>query len=206
MADKNFIIYPNPDYTPVTDMLADGTLIAHDEVSGNWSTRTGCIYRKGSNGAWIKKNISIWDKYVRRPNNHSRYPQISGYRKPIDVHAVVARAWLGPIPAGYQVDHIDGNNKNNCVDNLRLVPTWLNHRDGGFIKKLRNQGINPTYYAVRFLLRFFERMAEYKTTHSVSEYTNLTRKELLKLLVEPEFTVGDPSERMEYEMTHHCEC
>ena len=92
MADKNFIIYPNPDYTPVTDMLADGTLVAYDDVSGNWSTRTGFIYRKGSNGAWIKKNISIWDKYVRRPNNHSRYPQISGYRKPIDVHAVVARA------------------------------------------------------------------------------------------------------------------
>lgn len=51
MADKNFIIYPNPDYTPVTDMLEDGTLVAHDEVSGNWSTRTGCIYRKGSTGA-----------------------------------------------------------------------------------------------------------------------------------------------------------
>jgi hypothetical protein len=40
----------------------------------------------------------------------------------------------------------------------------------------------------------------------VSEYTNMTRKELLKLLVEPEYTVGDPNEQMEYEMTHHCEC
>lgn len=189
----DMILFPNPHYTPVTETLPDGTLVAFDSVTDLWSTRAGYIYRKFGNGTWIQKPISIWDKYVRRPNNHSRYPQVSGYHRPYDVHAIVARSWIGPIPEGYQVDHIDGDNRNNCVSNLRLVPTWLNHRDGGFLKKLRNQGLNPTYYAVPFLLRFFERMADFKSTHSYTAYNNLSRKQLLEMIVNPEFIVTDPS-------------
>jgi hypothetical protein len=48
-------------------------------------------------------------------------------------------------------------------------------------------------------------MAAYKAEHSQSSYAKLSRKELLQLLVGPKFTVGDPGEQMEYEMTHHME-
>lgn len=37
------------------------------------------------------------------------------------VHAMVAGAFLGPRPAGAQVDHVDGDKANNAVENLRYV-------------------------------------------------------------------------------------
>ena len=200
------ILFPNPHYTPVTDTLPDGTIVAFDPVTELWSTLRGIIYRRTKSGQWITKYISIWEKYVRKPNNHSRYPNLRAKGRTIDAHAVTARAWLGPVPEGYQIDHIDGNNRNRDINNLRLIPIWMNHRDGGFLRKLRNKGINPTYYAVPVLLRFFDRMAEFKSTHTVRQYKGLTNTDLLKLLVEPEFQVGDPNDQMEYEMTHHMEC
>lgn len=30
-------------------------------------------------------------------------------------------AWIGPIPKGYEVNHIDGNKKNNEVSNFEIV-------------------------------------------------------------------------------------
>lgn len=192
-----FIRYPNPLYTPITETLPDNTLVAYDEVSDLWSSRDMKIYRKGSNETWIKKFISIWDKYVRRPNNHSRYPHVSGNGKMLDAHAVAVRAWLGPVPAGFQIDHINGDNRNFNIDNLRILPIWMNHRDGGFLRKLRNKKIDPRMYAVPFLLRFFERMTEYKRTHSTFQYGRLTQRDMLKMLVAPEFEVRDPAD---------CEC
>lgn len=187
------ILYPNLHYTPVTDTLPDGTLVAFDPVTELWSTlHSGIIYRRTKSGQWIKKYISIWEKYVRKPNNHSRYPNLKAKGRTVDAHAVTARAWLGPVYEGYQIDHIDGNNRNRDISNLRLIPIWMNHRDGGFLNKLRNKGINPTYYAAPILLRFFERMADYKSSHSLYRYNLLSRTDLLNMLVNPEFTVGEP--------------
>lgn len=39
----------------------------------------------------------------------------------IGVHALVALVFLGPTPSGMEVDHIDGNRRNNRADNLRFV-------------------------------------------------------------------------------------
>lgn len=38
------------------------------------------------------------------------------------VHKLVAEAFLGPIPEGYVVHHIDGNPGNNTVENLQIMP------------------------------------------------------------------------------------
>lgn len=222
--DEDYILYPNPNYTPITDTLPDGTLVAYDAVTDMWSTRDMRIYRKATNGTWIKKFISVWEKFVRKENMHSRYPQVRATDKPHEAHLVTVRAWIGPVPPGYQTDHIDGNNRNFSIDNLRLLPTWMNHRDGGFIKKLRNKKIDPGAFSQRngrsglrlrgepnlyvrnMLLRFFQRMALFKSTNPDYRYNTLSHDDLLRLLVEPEFKVEDPAKIMEYEMTHHMEC
>ena len=45
------------------------------------------------------------------------------------VHTVVAQAFLGPRPEGYQVDHINQIKDDNRVENLRYVSRSINQRN-----------------------------------------------------------------------------
>ena len=187
--EEEYILYPNPNYTPVTDTLLDGTLVALDPLSELWCTQNEKVYDKRPNGLWFKKKVSYWDNFVRHENYHSRYPHVDKCGRTFIVHSVVARAWLGLTPKDFQSDHIDGNYRNFKLSNLRLLPIWMNHRDAGFIRKLRHKKIDPTYYARPYLLRFFKRMAEFKATNPRCRYDHLSHKDLLRLIVEPEFKV-----------------
>ena len=44
----------------------------------------------------------------------------------IFIHRMIAERFLGKIPEGHEVDHIDRDRKNNCRENLRIVPRSLN--------------------------------------------------------------------------------
>lgn len=214
---KNYLSYPNPDFTPRVDSLPDGTLVAYDAASQLWATfETGQIFQKDANGNWPQQHPCGCTPIVRRPNRHSQYPLIWRGNTTITIHVIVARAWIGGvepqqdshsarIPEGWQVDHINGNKFDAAVRNLRIVPAWLNHRDGGFLRKLRNKKIDPTKFAQAVLLEYFERMAAYKAEHSQSAYALLSRKELLQLLVGPKFIVGNPAKIMEEDFTRHRE-
>jgi hypothetical protein len=64
-------------------------------------------------------------------NIRSQYVNARGYlivgmqrktfRKHARVHRLVAAAFLGPIPDGMDVNHKDGNKKNNRADNLEFM-------------------------------------------------------------------------------------
>ena len=51
----------------------------------------------------------------------NRIKHRSGVMKTVTVHSLVARAFLGERPEGYDIDHKDGNKLNNCVTNLHYV-------------------------------------------------------------------------------------
>lgn len=51
-----------------------------------------------------------------------------GKRVGVDVHRLVALAWIGPIPRGYWVNHENGNKADNRVENLRIDTPSYNHR------------------------------------------------------------------------------
>ena len=97
----------------------------------------------------------------------------------------------GEIPKGYTIDHIDGNPLNNNILNLRAVPPAINARDGGFMRKLRHKGIRPELFSGA-LLGYYERMAVFKETHTERQYNQLTRDDLMRLLVGPKFTIVRP--------------
>ena len=110
----------------------------------------------------------------------------------------------GEIPKGYTIDHIDGNTLNNIIRNLRAVPRAINDRDGGFMRKLRNKGIRPELFSGA-LLGYYERMAVFKASHSRYEYERLTREDLMRLLVGPEFTIVSPDVILDLDFKTHRE-
>ena len=123
-------------------------------------------------------------------------------------HILLARlkylTFKGNIPAGYTIDHIDGNPLNNDIRNIRAVPDSINRRDGGFLRKLRNHGINVAMYP-GIILEGFERMAEWKASHTPWQYECLTRDELLRIFIGPAFTIADPNDLMDLDISRHCE-
>ena len=66
------------------------------------------------------------------------------------LHILLARlkylTFKGEIPKNHTIDHIDGNPLNNDIRNLRAIPPAINFRDGGFLRKLRNNGIIVAMY------------------------------------------------------------
>lgn len=123
-------------------------------------------------------------------------------------HILLARlkflTFKGEIKKGETIDHIDGNTLNNDIHNLRAVPSAINRRDGGFLRKLRNHGINVAMYP-GIILDGYKRMAEWKASHTKWQYDRLTRDELLRIFVGPTFTVADPNALMDLEISRHCE-
>ena len=62
-----------------------------------------------------------------KPNLHNprKYHRVTLYngndRKHLHVHRLVYEAFVGEIPKGYEVDHIDGDKNNNHYSNLEAV-------------------------------------------------------------------------------------
>ena len=96
-------------------------------------------------------------------------------------HAVYIAWNYKPIPKGMTIDHIDGCTTNNDYRNLRCVSNDINNRDGGFLRILRNKGINPTTIPRWMLLRYYTRMATIKPALGW-RYYDLTKDELLVIL------------------------
>ena len=145
-----------------------------------------------------------------RPNekhkmNTTRYLSFSKHYGDMYLARLKYMVFKGLIPPRYTIDHIDGNPLNNDIRNLRAVPSAINRRDGGFLRKLRNHGINVAMYP-GIILDGYERMAEWKASHKEWQYERLTRDELLRIFIGPNFTIADPNALMDLDISRHQEC
>lgn len=74
---------------------------------------------------FIIKNGTRIEKLPRPCSGRERYLNIQlwnqGQKKKICVHNLVAKVFLGEIPKGYVVDHINNNPSDNYVTNLQIV-------------------------------------------------------------------------------------
>ena len=101
--------------------------------------------------------------------------------------------FIGPIDEGEVIDHIDGNTMNNDISNLRAVPKAINSRDGGFMRKLRNNGYIVAMFPNEIILAGYERMAKWKATHRLYQYDRLKGQELLQVFLGPNYKLVDPT-------------
>ena len=120
---------------------------------------------------------------AKRKQHYLQFKNAFGQRKNILASHAVYIAWRNKeIPAGMTIDHIDGCTTNNDIRNLRCVTNEINNRDGGFLRKLRNQGINPPEIRRSYLLRYFDRMAFIKENIPRHRYKHLDRADLMTIL------------------------
>lgn len=74
---------------------------------------------------FIVKNGTRIEKLPKPCSGREQYPSIQlwnqGQKKKICVHNLVAKVFLGEIPDGYVVDHINNNPSDNYVTNLQIV-------------------------------------------------------------------------------------
>ena len=140
------------------------------------------------NGTKHQINATLACKHKDGTFHHDNQPRYHfrdafGHHKVINVPRAIYTAWRGkPIPAGMTIDHIDGCATNNDYRNLRCVSGAINSRDGGFLRKLKKAGIEPTCIQRSILLRYFTRMAKFKAEHTPAEYKNLSKTDLTHIL------------------------
>ena len=77
--------------------------------------------------------------------NNRDYLQVKINGKLYLVHRLVAEAFIGPIPEGYEVDHINRCRSDNRVDNLRIVTRSKNQRNTAQHDRVEAQGRIHTY-------------------------------------------------------------
>lgn len=108
-----------------------------------------------------------------------------GHHKHILIHQAVWMAAEREVPMGWELDHINGDKRDNSLQNLRVVTRQLNCRDGGFLTMLRNRKINPARIERTYLLRYFDRMAIIKPALSPWKYRNLLHIDMQKIIYLP---------------------
>lgn len=70
-------------------------------------------------GAMVPDYVSAYDGFTYVDLEDSA----TGRSQPARVHELVAEAFNGPTPAGMEVYHLDGDRRNNRLDNLGYRPT-----------------------------------------------------------------------------------
>ena len=124
---------------------------------------------------------------AKRKQRYLQFKNAFGLSKGILASHAVYIAWRNKeIPAGMTIDHIDGCTTNNFIVNLRCVSNAINNRDGGFLRKLRKKGIDPTTIQRPYLLRYFDRMAILKPAISRYRYDRLDKEDLEIILYSPD--------------------
>lgn len=78
-------------------------------------------------------------------NSGRGYRQVYIARNHYLVHRLVAETFLGEIPKGHEVDHIDRNRSNNALDNLRIVTSHENRVNTNAHDLVDARGWSHTY-------------------------------------------------------------
>ena len=130
---KEYYCYPREGFVPETRELPDGSLVAHAGDTPIWMSHDLRVYAlDGEQFVQLKVNTSRNRNYGQLSPGGFRsghtYPRVDYKGKTYYVHRLMAIAWIGAIPEGWQVDHINGDIYNWRRDNIRIVTVAENVR------------------------------------------------------------------------------
>ena len=105
---------------------------------GRYFTEEGLIYR------YLKKTNKL--KLVNLKPGTKGY--VASYSTKIGfykIHRAIWETFVGPIPEGYEIDHINGNRSDNRLCNLRCVSHKENMNNIVFKKRISDVLANKSY-------------------------------------------------------------
>lgn len=93
------------------------------------------IYNAGS-GAYYEKPEKVLTPSLNHPKGYLKY-QLHSNGKTYQryVHRLLYETFIGDIPEGYEINHIDENNLNNDLSNLECVTPLQNKHHGTRISR-----------------------------------------------------------------------
>jgi hypothetical protein len=147
------------------------------------------VYPDGRKVNVNAKSKNNGNTYCHSKEDYLLFRQAFGREKNILAAQAVYMAAGRTIPQGMTIDHIDGCTTNNYIGNLRCVSNEINNRDGGFLRKLRNNGFYTSRIDRSILLRYYDRMAKLKAHISSYRYRRLTEEQLRAILYDPDFSI-----------------
>ena len=151
----------------------------HGRLKSFHRNHEGAI-RSVKNGAWWYLTVNL------RGNGKSVTTKI---------HTLVAQAFIGNIPDGYEVHHKDGNKQNNNVSNLEIV-TKKEHRIKTMAQNPNScDGMNHynRYEKTRRLRQYTQYgqfIAEYVNGTVASHYTGICQRNILQVATHAEYKPG----------------
>ena len=181
-------------YTPIDPTLVFGRIfyirVKSQEVSIlDANCRKGCIeIRPNEKAAQANEIHGSLNQYLYL-NFYA-----NGRTRHIPISLLVMATFNQQVPnrkKGEVIDHIDGNTLNNTPRNLRIISRAINDRDGGFMRKMRNNKTPVSRHPVSVILKGYENMARWKAEHTPWQYQCLHGKDLLRVFFGPDFTVLD---------------
>lgn len=92
-------------------------------MSEKWRDASACSCYKVSNLGRVR---GIQGALLKAQDHGAGYLGVSIHGKPVKVHRLVGEAFLGPMPKGYETDHLNGDKRDNRVINLAYVPHSIN--------------------------------------------------------------------------------
>ena len=201
----NQYCYPREGFVPEV-CTHEGMELAHAQGTPFWLSEKGVVFIRYANGKWNKRKVDTCARkgYNTRTQNGvirgKTYPGVTYKGVHYRVHMLMALAWLGAIPQGWEVDHLNGDINNWTLDNIRIVTIAENYRCGAILRWLRKKSIDTcTLTGMQCRVAFAV----------VPMFDTERRKEIQKaeiMEIISKYVIDDPAERMEYEMTHHMEC
>ena len=101
-----------------------------DEIWKQCDEGDRCFYEISNLGnAKSISKITKKERLLKGSPNQGGYLQIRVNGRDSLIHTLVAYAFIGKRPDGLEIDHIDRNNQNNHVDNLRYCTCSENRRN-----------------------------------------------------------------------------
>lgn len=108
-------------------------------------------------------------------------------RKHLYVHRLVCEAFIGPLPHGLQVDHINGNRTDNTLENLRYVTAKenINHKKdlGTAFVGEKHFGAKLTDKAVEYIRSKYVRHSYHKSNaRELADKFGVTKSNIIKIV------------------------